>query len=443
MFRLINFFKQNLAYLAGLYILIQFIYIIFFPVQYRSDSLYYYKLAQECLSSNSFYPAQIHLYEDYIAAPLYVNLLVIILTIFNSTLSIGILNICLNILQLFILYKITLLLFGENTAKITAVLYIFYLNTLGLVITNYTELFFGVLSLGSIYFFLRGKKADFFFAGVLAAASIGVRPLGWALITAYILIFIFKYFRKIKLYSAPFQLISGTAAFIILFGLFNLSHFGIFLYTSTTGPVNLLMGANEYATGSFKDIVSGENKPGFIPYSEKKTYIEKGEIWKARACDWIKAHPLKWLSLIPVKAGSMFLWDDFAVSPLMNMQDWDLYKIAKYVKENNSSRGLMAEFSALRKISYLSLQFLHYFYYITLIIFITAGIIVLRRNNGFNTENIIPLLFSIIGVVITLSVYGIPRYKYPFLIAMLPFAAFFLIQIIQKKEPDLIKSKYD
>jgi hypothetical protein len=320
-------------------------------------------------------------------------------------------------------------------------LYILYLNNLGLIITNYTELLFGVLSLGSIYFFLSGKKYDYLYSGILAAASIGVRPLGWALIATYIIIFIIKYSRKIQLYMQPLQLISGAAAFIILFGLFNLSHFGIFLYTSATGPVNLLMGANEYAAGSFIDIVSEKNKPGFIPDSEKKTYIEKGEIWEARAWSWIKSNPFKWIGLIPAKAGSMFLWDDFAVSPLMNMQDWDLYNIAKYIKENKSISGLMSGISLIKKISYLSLQFVQYIYYAALLTFITAGLIFLKRNKGFNTANSIPVLFSLIGVCITLCIYGIPRYKYPFLIAMLPFAAFFLNQLILKKESDLIKKR--
>ncbi|HSR17998.1 MAG TPA: hypothetical protein VLM39_07880, partial [Ignavibacteriaceae bacterium] len=85
-----------MSIVIGIYLLVQFIYIIFFPVQYVSDARYYFKLAQDCIHFNSFYPAEIHLYENYIIAPLYVNLLVIVLSVYNSVLSIGLMNIVLN-----------------------------------------------------------------------------------------------------------------------------------------------------------------------------------------------------------------------------------------------------------------------------------------------------------------------------------------------------------
>jgi len=439
MFKLINFFKQNLSYLLGVYILIQFVFIIFFPVEFRSDSYYYYKLAQECISYKSFYPAQIHLYENYIIAPLYIDLLIIALSISNSTIAIGALNILLNLLQLLLLYKISFIIFNENTAGIAAVLYIFYLNTLGFVITNYTELLFGVLIFASVYFYLKKTKYSSILSGIFAAASIGVRPLGWALIAAYIIVFSFQVYKKFKVRKEFFHLVLGSAFFILLFGLFNLQHFGKFIYTSTTGSVNLLIGANDDATGSYNEIVLTENKPGFIPGSEKKTYIEKGEIWKTKALDWIKSHPLKWISLIPMKIGFIFLWDDYAVSPLMNMQDWNLYRIAKHIKLNKSASGLMPQSTAFEKAAYLTLQSVHYIYYILLLVWIVKGIFLLKKTNGFNSENYILILFSLIGVLITLTVYGIPRFKYPFLIALLPFAAVFLNSVILKAEQCRVK----
>jgi hypothetical protein len=434
MFKLLNFFKENLSYLIGIYILIQLIYILFFPVEYRSDSYYYYRLAQECINHNSFYPAQIHLYEDYIAAPLYVNLLIIVLRIFNSTFSIGVLNIVLNLFQLFLLYKISVIIFNERAARIAAVLYIFYLNTLGLIITNYNELLFGVLIFASIYFYLKKTKYSSILSGIFAAASIGVRPLGWGLLAAYVLICLYDIYKKTKVHKEFFQIVFSLAFFILVYGFFNLQHFGKFIYTSTTGPVNLLIGANDEATGSYNETVFEENNPGYISESEKKSYIEKGEIWETKALDWIKSHPIKWISLTPVKVGFMFLWDDFAISPLMNLQDWDLYHLAKHAKLHKSFAGLMPQSTVFEKIAYLTLQFIHYMYYISLLILIIRGIILLKKNESLNSNNYVLILFSLIGVLITLTTYGIPRYKYPFLIAMLPFAAVFLNELILKNK---------
>lgn len=439
---MVNFFnllKRNLYLFIGVYFLIQLIYIIFFPVQYVSDSYYYYKLAQDCLRYNSFYPAKVHLYENYIVAPLYINLLVIVLSIYNSIFSVGLLNIILNSLQLFLLYRISEILFNRDTAQTAIILYVFYLNTLGLIITNYTELLFGVLILASIYFYFKKKKYSYLLSGIFAAASIGVRPLGWALPTAYLLIYLFRLYRKIKSHGEILQIFLGTASFILVFGLFNVAHFGKFVYTSTTGPVNLLIGANNEANGSYKELVQEKNNPGFIPGSEKKTYIEKGEIWEDRALEWIKLNHLKWISLIPAKIGFMFLWDDFAISPLMNMQDWNLYHIAKNVKLNKSFAGIMPESGIFEKIVYLTLQSVHYIYYILLLLCILAGFFLMRKTKAFNGRNFVLLLFSIIGVLMTITAFGIPRYKYTFLIVLLPFASVFLDETILNIKRDRVK----
>jgi hypothetical protein len=45
----------------------------------------------------------------------------------------------------------------------------------------------------------------------------------------------------------------------------------------------------------------------------------------------------------------------------------------------------------------------------------------------------------LIGILITACIFGSPRYRYPFLIAMLPFAAVFLDEFKRKDRPDVIK----
>jgi len=433
MLKALRYLKQNLIFVILIYVLVQLIYISFFPVKYQSDSYYYYKLAEDCIKSNSFYPAQNHLYEDYIVAPLYVNLLVIILNINNSTFTIGLFNIILNLLQLFLVYKVSNIIFGKDAAQISILIYIFYLNNLGLVLLNYTELIFGVLVFASVYFYLRKRKYSNIWAGVFAGASIGVRPLGWALLAAYAAIYIYYLFRKIYEHKEIFKLIIGASAFIILFGLFNSIHFGKFIYTSTTGSINLLMGANDNATGAFVLLADLKTDPGYIPDKENKTYIERDEIWRTRALNWIKAHPVKWISLIPLKFGYIFLWDDIAISPLMNLQDWDLFHVAKYLIINKNTKGLMPRSNLVEKISYLCLQTFHYIFYIILVFLIIKGLIHFKKNHGFNyhPDTIGIILFCVTGIFLTSLIYGVPRYKYPFLISLLPFAAFEIAEFIR------------
>lgn len=433
MYKALNFLKQNLSFLLIIYLIVQLIYIVFFRVSFYSDSHYYYKLAEDCIKANSFYPAPHHLFEDYIIAPLYINLLVVVLKIYNSTFSIGLLNIILNFLQLFFLYKITMKIFNEDTAKLTIVMYIFYLNTLGLILLNYTELFFGVLIFTSIYFYLNEKPIYFLLSGLAAGASIGVRPTGWALLAVYLIFYLLELIKRRKAHKKILLIISGSLIFILAFGFFNQFHFGKFIYTSTTGPVNLLIGANDNSTGAFNAKVFEKGNAGYLENPHSMTYIEKEKYWKTQAINWIENHPVKWIALFPLKFGYMFLWDDISISALINLQQWDLFHIAKLLIIKKSLNELFKYNSAFVIIIYLIIQILNYLYYIFVLLFTLLGLRYLYKKKFYNLKNSLLLLFCILGILITVAVYGIPRYKYPFIISFLPFASLYLKFLMDKK----------
>ncbi len=170
----------------------------------------------------------------------------------------------------------------------TVLLFILYLNTIGLVLQNYTELFFLLLISASIYFYLLNKNVYLILSGIFLGGAIAVRPSGWALLLAFISIQIFTSIKKKKLLFKFFHIYSGTLVFIILFGGFTYSHFGKFEFTSTTGPVNLLLGANDDATGGFNSTVFEKGKAGYIEYLDSLTYIQKGEFYQEQAVKWIE-----------------------------------------------------------------------------------------------------------------------------------------------------------
>ncbi|NWG27273.1 MAG: hypothetical protein HXY48_01925, partial [Ignavibacteriaceae bacterium] len=90
--KLIHFLSLKIKYILLIYVVIQLILIFFTDINYRSDALYYYKLANECIKLNEFYPAEKHLLEDYLVAPLYINILIFLLKINNSTIVISLFN---------------------------------------------------------------------------------------------------------------------------------------------------------------------------------------------------------------------------------------------------------------------------------------------------------------------------------------------------------------
>jgi hypothetical protein len=420
--KVLNFLQNHIRILLLLYLAVQLGYVFFSNLNYHSDSLYYFNLAQDCLRLHTFYPAPVHLYQDYIIAPLYINILVVILSIVNSKITIGIFNIILNFIQLLLIYKITFRIFNKEAAKVVVIIYIFYLSTLGLVLFNYTELIFNVFIFASIYFYLRKNNRAIVISGILLAASIGVRPIGWALLGAYLINEFFSGEHVKKILNNTGVLISGLLVFIILFGTFNYLHFGKFIFTSNNGPVNLLIAANDDATGAYNNKVFEKGKIGYIANPEKKTYIVKESYWLSQAYKWIYEHPVKYISLFPLKIVHMFIWDDFSISRLLNLSNWDLYLVAKNII-TGSKETILDDKSPALKISYFTLQFLHHLYYFTLVVLF---ILVTKKNFRklfSNSELRLFLLFMSLGICIHLLTYGDARYKYPYIISMMIFIA--------------------
>ncbi len=417
---------SKIKYILALYVILQFIFVLFLPTEYRNDAQYYFSLAQDCVQKNEFYPAASHLFEDYIVAPLYINILIVLLKIYNSAVSIGIFNIIINLLQLFLIYKITQFYSDNKTAKLSVLIYIFYLNTFGLVLQNYTELIFTFFILASIYFYLKKTTYFLFISGIMLGASIAIRPVGWVLALCYFVIAIYNYIKRKKINVDYLKLFTGTLLFILLFGSFNYLHFGRFIFTSTTGPVNLLLGANDSATGGFNASVYEKGNIGFIKQPDTLTYIQKGDFYYNQATNWIKQNPLKWLFLAPLKLVHTFAYDDIAISSILNLGDWNFYTIVKHLGTDKSFKNILPNEPLYIKIIYYFLQITQLVYYYFLMIILFLWIIKIFKERKFSQYSFLHSLFALVGTIMILVTVGTPRYKYPLLIVMIPFIASYI-----------------
>ncbi len=432
-YKLINCLTNNLKYIIILYVTIQLVLVLVLPIEYRSDSAHYFKLAQDCLQVNSFYPASQHLFSYYIFAPLFVNILVILLKISNSTIIISIFNLLLNTLQLFLVYKLSVNIFNRKVAAITVLLYILYLNNLGFLVSNFTELLYGVLVLTALIFYIRKGNQNYFIGGLFLGASISVRPVGYTLLLAFILFFVYNKIKFNKSYSVIW-LISGVITFISVFGLFNLLHFGRFIFTSSTGPINILMGANDNATGGYKDEVFKPGNAVYLANGDSMTYIEKNDFYTEKSLHWITSHPLRWLGLMPMKLIHTFIWDDITISYLLNTGDWDFAKFVKYLWNDKSLNNIMPDAPQSKRIIFFIVQAVHLVYYYFLMFCIIIGLIFYMKNKIKDDIVLLILLYVLFGVFMILITVGNVRFKYPFLIIMLPFAANFIYSIFYKQK---------
>ncbi|MDR3609094.1 MAG: glycosyltransferase family 39 protein [Ignavibacteriaceae bacterium] len=433
MAKAINFLLSKFKYVLLLYFIIQIIFLFKFPLIYTSDSGYYFKLAQDCISHHGFYPLPQHLFEDYIVAPLYVNFIIILLLIFNSSFTIGIFNIVLNAIQIFLLYKITTIIIDEKAARISVILYILYLNNLGLVMLNLTELFFTVIVSGGLYFFLKQKSRSLFIAGIFCGLSIAIRPIGWALVLSFLTIETYRVYKKEVRFRGVSYLIAGLFIIVLLFGSISKLYFGEFIYTSNNGPLNILMGANDNANGGFYAKVFDKGQPGYIEHPENLTYYQKQEFWKNNAGSWITAHPLKWVMLFPKKLLNMFAWDDVSVSKIV-FNNFNLYNFLKAVKEHVPMGIAFAGFSTIEIFIWGTLQVYHHLFYFFILFFFIFGIIKYRFKVFSNSDFNLLLLFLLIGIMMTIATIGDPRFKYPYMFIIFIFNSLFISNYFLVKE---------
>lgn len=411
--------SNRLPLLLAIYLCLQLFYITFLPLPFQSDSLEHLRLARECLEAGGLYPLPHHRFDDYILAPLYINFLIGLLSINNATTTILFANLVLNFLQLFLLYKISKqLLAQENWARLTVILYVFYLTNLGLILLNLTELAFGVLSLASFHFYLHSQKRDAGLAGVFLALAIGVRPFGWALLFAYLTIYLHHCARRQAQHARMMSLLLGFSLTIAAIGFTTKSYFGDFIFTATTGPANMLMGAHAYANGAYNKKVFEPGHPGFIPDGENKTYVQKGERWMQETKRWIQTHPLSWLSLLPLKILHTFARDDWAINTLTHRSDWSLYRVGKIILHDKTLSGIFAGEPFGFKVGFLALQIIHHVYYFAVLALMLYQFYFLIKSKAAKHQKkfAIIYLFAFYGIGINLFTVGDPRYKYPYMI---------------------------
>ena len=433
MYKIINFLILKFKYILSLFFILQILLLFRFPIQYNSDSGYYFKLAQDCITYQGIYPLPQHMFEDYIVAPLYVNIIAFLLTLFNSSLTIGLFNILLNALQILLLYKITSIIINEKAARISVILYVLYLNNLGFVLLNLTELLFTITISAGIYFYLKKNSWSMFLSGIFCGLSLAIRPLGWALVLSLFLIIIYKIYKKEFPMPRLLYLTAGLLTIIILIGSINQLSFGKFIYTSDNGPLNLLMGANDNANGGYYEKVFEPGGSGYIEHPEKLTYYQKQQLWMDQAESWISSHPVKWALLLPKKLFLIYAWDDISVSHLV-FDNFTLLNFVKAVKDHVPMAIVFNGYSTFQITLWAFLQLFDHLFYFFILFFFIFGIIKYRKKVFTNIDFNLLLLFMLIGIAMTLVAVGAPRYKYPYIFIFFIFNSLFISLHISNKE---------
>jgi len=280
-----------------------------------SDANSYLELARYCAANRTGYPGERDMFALYIFGNGYVNLLSWLMRFAAEMACVYAVNIVST--QVIVLstadmaYRLT---GRRQTACLSVVLLCLMGGLWGEAASARTELCFIALASLSLCLMLRGSWGALFASGVLMGLSNWVRPLLVIYLPAALVSFLLRRvpWRKVAAYLA------GIALIVALVGAGAYQRTGRFVFQAQTMGVNMLMGANDDADGSYVSAIYDEGKAGYVPEGSGMTFDQRDARYKQAAVDWILHHPLRFLSLIPAKLFYFLATDTYGGSAFFN-----------------------------------------------------------------------------------------------------------------------------
>lgn len=419
----LTFFKQiDLSLLLKItiacWLLIQLLLIVFlWGHPQGSDQGEYMRIAQQCYARGEWYPMVEHVYADYIWAPGFINWLILQLNIWGTLNLNMVLNLILQVLILWFIYKIGMRFFSRKTAQIAAILWCLLYSNWLIVVSASTELPFLCLSLAALYLSCSPKPGYFLLAGFLLAIANWIRPVMAVFLLVILVQMVWKRMNW-KCYAALFLTLFLTIGFI---GTMTEKKLGYFVYQSTTGGVNLIMTSNDKAYGGVaSSVLSDPENIAYIPEKEKLTFREKDSIWKARSTEWIMQHPGRACGLYLRKIAGLYAEDSWPDRPIFGG-----YGIVdSYVVAGKASRQQFVWQISLRILKSTVYYGILFFAFYTLFRY---------RKQVFTFPGLILLLLLVTGTAMTCLLAVSPRFHYPFLFVIVLLVAFGMDRLITDK----------
>ena len=282
---------------------------------HTGDAQSYWELALYCAQNHTFYPSPRDEFALYIFGNGYVNLLSLLLRLRETYAWVYAVNMAFTQLLVFSVYRIMRRLCEGREAACAAVTLLCLLPALwGEAASSRTELCFMGLAFASLACAMEDGTGWHALSGVLMALCNWVRPLMVILLPMTLLLLIL---RKKRLRCIAAYLL-GAAAVIATIGQATKSLSGHFIYQAQTMGVNMLMGNNDDADGSYDNTVFGEGKIGYISEDERGvTYQVRDAFYKRQAVDWIVRHIPRFVQLIPRKLFYFLSTDTYGGTPYL------------------------------------------------------------------------------------------------------------------------------
>lgn len=404
------------------------LYLIFtFHGPQTGDAERHVLLAAAAAENNELYPSARNLFDPYICATGYVNLLNLIFRFTSS----GVFPMILNMIFLQIIFFSSMFIvkkgFPKSNYWVTGILFCLFGTFWPEVIQLRTELCYTALAFLSIALLYSESRSliKYVLSGVLIALANWVRPLGLAFIPAAIwIMFLHKEKR-----GAYIRYFASIAAVLIIIGGTSWISNGNFWVQPVTSGANLIMGANDDADGSYNDSVFEEGNIGHLPPLENIHVSDRNSYYTKQAVGWILKHPLKYTYLFIPKLFYTYATETYTGSGYF--QNEKNTSGLEYIKEAVAvfvGKGDRAPQAGDFLILYSQLS-----YMIVMLVFAVKSILLIKR--GF-LRNIMPLAIIVfLGTAMTVVTVGGARYHFPYL------PIFLMITSLSLKDLDLTSKK--
>lgn len=417
--------KRAAVWATVIFVVMQVVTVVLgYGIRQYPDALSYMILAYRSMGVDQWYPTTYDEYSRFIFAPGFVNFLLLQLKLFGTFNLNAVFNMLMSMAMMGEVYALAHRFFNRRTAYVAVVLFaLLYSNYAGVVV-NGTEIPFLFTSLTAFWLLVRFPRHGVVAAGVLFAVSQTVRPLAMLFVAAAL---VYLFLQRSRWWQHV-ALVVSFAAVLAVVGLVNQHRMGYCVYQSTTGGVNLVMTAADNADGLTSTFLRNGVGPGsarYIKNARHYTFVQRDSIWKARAVDWIKRHPAKYISFFPKKWAVLFVDDTWA---------------DRLIRGHGMTSSLRSQRLSVQAKVWLVAEMLlkSITYYAVCVLFVVqlwrgARRVIRSRSHAralftdSRHAGKVALLFLFFAGVLATSIFAVgPRYHYPFLFIMVIWAAYAL-----------------
>ncbi len=389
-----------------------------------SDAAVYRDIARDIAEKKRFYPNEDYINSNYIFNPGYVNYLSLYYRVSQSDYPPLYGNVVLSVILAVLIFYVSSKLFDSVLIGLISVMIFAVFPSNVFEVTHMrTELPYTVAVMGAAALALSRVRGRYITAGVLIGLANFTRPLAVSFLIAIVL-HMLLHKKGIRSYAA---LLAGAAAAVLITGAASYANTGYFIYQSTTGGYNLLIGANDDAKGNYGsgEDVFLEGNAGYLENPAAMTFKEKDDFYVSQAVKWIKENPVRYISMFPAKLMYLYATDTYAFNPVYNNEVRT--GAENYVIGSLLNKILNLEFSGLGWREWLVLG--NQGLYMLILVLAAVSFVRLVFIKKALKPTVMLAASAAAGTGLTILTVGGARYHYPFMPVFFIFAAALLAEV--------------